>query len=140
MGIDDLCCMGEAARAMNKTFFTIATALAALPLAACNHAPETVDSRVPDPMASQLANAAPVELPPSMTASKSFRCDDNSLIFVDFFAGGKEVHFRKTKESTPQVLKSDAEGGPWKGGDVTISGNQSAVTYSQGGKSLTCKA
>ncbi len=34
----------------------------------------------PDPMADELANAAPVELPPSIAASKTYRCKDNSLV------------------------------------------------------------
>ncbi|MBR0551114.1 hypothetical protein [Stakelama marina] len=125
---------------MKKTLFTLCTALVALPLAACNHKPEVVDTRAPDPMNDALQNAAPVELPPSMTASKSFRCSDNSLVYVDFFSGGKEVHFRETKDGNSAVLKANDEGGPWTDGSVTVKGDQNSITYTKDGKSLTCKA
>ena len=51
-------------------------AAALLALAACNNKPaqpEVVDTN-PDPMATQLANRAPVELPPAIKAEKTFRC------------------------------------------------------------------
>ncbi len=46
--------------------------LSGLALAACE--PETIDGNErPDPMADQLANAAPVELPPAIASSKTYR-------------------------------------------------------------------
>ena len=35
-------------------------------------------------MAEKLGNAAPVELPPMVKVSRQYRCQGNSLIFVDF--------------------------------------------------------
>ena len=64
-----------------------------LVLAACNSQPkqpEVLDSN-PDPMANRLANAAPVELPPSIRADKTFRCADGSLVGVVFFNGDKQA-------------------------------------------------
>src|SRR3546814_4616849 len=65
---------------MNTLSFTSAAA-AILVLAGCQQKAETVTTTAPDPMAAELANAAPVELPPSMKASVAFRCKDNSLAF-----------------------------------------------------------
>ncbi|WNO53125.1 hypothetical protein [Stakelama saccharophila] len=87
-----------------------------------------------------LQNATPVELPPSMTASKSFRCGDNSLVYVDFFSNGKQVHFRAEEDAPPKVLTSDAEGGPWSADGVTVKGDQQQITYTTDGASKTCKA
>ena len=65
--------------------------LSALALAACE--PETIDgNKRPDPMADQLANAAPVELPPAIAASKTYRCKDNSLVQIDWLAQDKGAY------------------------------------------------
>ena len=39
-------------------------------------------------MQKQLAVAKPVTLPPSIAATKSLRCADNSVVFVDFYSDG----------------------------------------------------
>src|SRR3546814_14020097 len=82
---------------MNTLSFTAAAA-AILVLAGCQQKAETVTTTAPDPMAAELANAAPVELPPSMKASVAFRCKDHSLAFVDFFSGDKLANLRPTQE------------------------------------------
>ena len=121
-----------------------AIAVAALiTLAACDSKPkaEVVDSRAPDPMASALANAAPVELPPAVKASVTFRCKDNSLIFVDFFQGDKLANFRSEKNGKITQLKADAAGQPFVADGVKLTGTPKAVTVEQPGKSsLSCKA
>lgn len=88
---------------MKKTLPLTAVA-ALLALAACNSkpaAPEVVDSN-PDPMANQLANAAPVELPPSIKSEQTMRCKDNSLAYVTFFQGGKQAGFVSRKAVRPR--------------------------------------
>jgi hypothetical protein len=88
------------------------SAVALLALAACDNKPEVVDSRAPDPMASQLANAAPVEAPPSIAATVTFRCQPgNTLLFVDFFKGDKLAALRTEKGSMKSVLLTAPEPG-----------------------------
>lgn len=60
---------------------------ALLSLAACQSEPETV-GQPKDPMAEELKNAPPVELPPAMVA-RTYRCADNSLVYADFSADGQ---------------------------------------------------
>ena len=87
-----------------------AAAALALSLGACKETkPTVIDTTSPDPMASQLANAAPVTLPPSMTASVTFRCKDNSLAYVDFFKGNTQANVHPTKGATAVVLKADKD-------------------------------
>lgn len=71
-------------------------------LSACNKSdePEVVGGPA-DPMAAQLANAAPVELPPSVKANKQFRCKDNSLFFVDYMSDDKSAILRTEKNGAP---------------------------------------
>lgn len=113
---------------------------AAAALAACNQkAPEVLDSRSPDPNASAIANAAPVELPPPIRAQKTYRCADNSLVNVTWFVGDKQATAR-AGEGTPVVVKSEEGKSPWKGDDgTTLSGTDDKIVLTPaGGKALSC--
>lgn len=126
-----------------RTTLVIAAAAALLPLAACNNnQPETVDTRAPDPMASQLANAAPVDLPPPLKASVTFRCQPgNSLVYVDFFGGDTQANLRTEANGTPIRLTAPEAGQAFTGDGYTVEGTPTAITYTAPGKSaLTCKA
>lgn len=64
----------------------VAPVAALLMLSACNTEPEVV-GKANDPQAEALKNAAPVQLPPRMTA-RTYRCADNSLVYADFASDG----------------------------------------------------
>ncbi len=115
------------------------TAVAALlVLAACNSkpaSPEVLDSN-PDPMANTLANAAPVELPPSIKSEQTLRCKDNSLVYVTFFNGDKQAVVRTKQNGTPTTLKSDVAGSPKTAeGGWSMTGSEDSVTLTSPGKS-----
>jgi hypothetical protein len=117
---------------------------ALLALAACNSNPqsaEVLDSN-PDPMANQLANRAPVELPPAIKADKTFRCKDNSLLYVTLFQGDKLAFVKTTPTGTINRLTAANAGDPLTAeGGWKLSGTASNITVSQPGKpSLTCKS
>jgi hypothetical protein len=116
----------------------VAPLLAAIAVAGCNSKPETVNQTVGDPQAAELANAAPVELPPMLKASKTFRCKDNSLIFVDFMSDDKTVNFKSEKEGPVTVLKAAEAGQPFasEDGSKKLEGDAKAVTYN----GQSCKA
>jgi len=126
---------------INRTL-TIAAAFALLSLAACEHQPEEVDSRSADPMAEALKNAAPVELPPAVSASVTFRCQPgNSLVYVDFFHGSKMAVLRTERGGTPIALNAAAAGEPYTGNGYTVAGDPTAMDYTAPGQSaLSCKA
>lgn len=115
--------------------------IAAAALAACsqNNQPEVVDTRAPDPNASALANAAPVELPPAIRAQKNYRCADGSLASVTWFVGDKQAAAR-AGEGAPVIVKSEAGKSPWAGDDgTTLSGTDDKITLTPaGGKALSC--
>jgi len=112
-------------------------------LAACNsqpQQPEVVDSN-PDPLANEIANAAPVELPPSIRAEKTFRCADGSLVAVTFFNGDKQANVRvPSTATTPTVLKAPEKGEPYTAeGGWTLTGDDSKITLIQPEKkALSC--
>ena len=107
-----------------------------LALGACNSQPEpqVIDTN-PDPMASTLANAAPVELPPAIKADKTMRCKDGSLAYVTFFQGDKQAVVRTEKDGTPVVLKAAEAGKPLTAdGGWSLTGNTDAVELTVPGK------
>ena len=124
------------------------TALSVLALTACNNEP-IVGGEQPDPMAGDLANAAPVELPPAIAASKTYRCKDNSLVQIDWLAqdkgayvhgnGTTQTHLKPAEAVEGQPASTDltAEGGYVLKGNATAS----TVTLTLPGKSAqACKA
>ena len=114
---------------MTRTLVTL-TLVAAAALAGCNKEGNTIVQEGPkDPMANELANAAQVELPPAIVASKAYRCKDNSLIYVDWLSNG-DARVKKSKDdfSAPTI----------KAGEGGLSGDAKAATVTYNGKS--CKA
>ncbi|HEY0271251.1 MAG TPA: hypothetical protein VGC10_09715 [Sphingomonas sp.] len=103
-----------------------------LTLGACNSQPENLVVGPPDDMKDQLANAKPVALPPAMLASKSYRCKDNSVAYVDWYADDKSAGIHAKKGDAPTIVKAPEPGkemtadggyaltGDAKGGSITI--------------------
>ena len=114
-------------------------AVLALSLGACQkQQPTVIDTTAPDPMASQLANAAPVELPPAIVATVAFRCKDNSLVHVDFLKGNTQANLHPAKGSAI-VLKAAADGEPFTGSGYTLTGNQDQISLTTpDGAKLDC--
>jgi uncharacterized lipoprotein YajG len=110
--------------------FRTAALAALLTLAACDTKPTTIIAGPPDDMAAELNSAKPVELPPAMEASKSYRCKDNSVVYVDWFTGGKQATLRAKKDGTPTILKADEDGKPLVAEGYEISGSSKAGTIS----------
>ena len=111
--------------------FTLMMLVAAAALAGCDNSDHTIvsDPDGPDTMANAVANAGSVQLPPSIQASKTYRCKDNSLVYIDWYSNGS-ARVKKSREEVgaPAV----------PAGDPTLSGNAEADTVTYNGKS--CKA
>jgi hypothetical protein len=123
-----------------KTLPLTIAVIATLALAGCEQKTKTVSTVAPDPMADALANAAPVELPPAVTASVSYRCDDNSLAYVDFFAGDKMANLRTEKGGDIIRLKAENAGEPMTAeGGYKLEGDQEKITLTTPEGTMTCK-
>jgi hypothetical protein len=111
-------------------------------LGACGESkPESFNDTIADPMATELSNAAPAELPPPLKASKSYRCKDNSLVYIDFFADDLGVNLRTDKAAKPVRLTAPEKGQPFEADGYKVEGSGSAVTVTLPGKTATaCKA
>jgi len=123
-----------------------ATPLAALfLLAACDSHPTTIvaGGGPADPDADKIKAAKPVKLPPAILANKSYRCKDNSLIYIDWFNDNQSANLHlKEKTATPVVLAAPSVGAPFVGGDYTLTGNAASksVNLKKGGAGQDCDA
>ncbi len=128
---------------MNHRLFLIA--LGAVALAACNAEPENIIAgEIPDPMAGELANAAPVVLPPAIAATRTYRCKDNSLVMIDWLVEAKGANFRADAAALPVPLTPVAEQADSFAADgYALTGTAAAptITLAQPGKpAQNCKA
>jgi len=114
---------------MTRTLTLIAIAAAAA-LAGCDSSDHTIvaGAEANDPQANAVANLENVQLPPSITASKSYRCKDNSLVYVDWLSDGT-ARVKKTKEEVGTTVPA---------GDPSLSGDAQAASITYNGQS--CKA
>ena len=97
---------------MTRTPFVF-TLLAAAALAGCDNSDHTIVQNGPaDTMANELAAAPKVELPKPIVASHSYRCKDNSLVYVDWLAENSGANVRTEKVSASTPLKPGADGKP----------------------------
>ena len=95
--------------------------ISALALCACE--PETIDpNNRADPMDSELANAAPVELPPAIQSSKTYRCKDNSLVQIDWLADNKGAYVHGEGRTQTHVKRAEPVEGQPASTDLTAEG------------------
>ena len=113
---------------------------ALLALAACEN--PTIDPNKEDQAnAAAAANAAaPVEAPPMIQASRTYRCKDNSLLYADFYTNST-VNVRDKKDGPGTILTAPADGQPYVAEGYSLSANAAQINYSAPGKgSQSCKA
>jgi hypothetical protein len=114
--------------------FTAASLAALVALGACNSKPQTIVSGGPDdPQAAQLKDAKPVAAPPMIQASRTYRCDDNSLVYADFYTNNT-VAVRTQKGGTPTTLTAEGGKPPFKGAGYSLSANATKVSFEAPGK------
>lgn len=94
---------------MTRTSLIVAL-VAAAALAGCNEDHTIVAGRPGDDQANSAANAK-VELPPSIAASKIYRCSgDNSVLHIDWLSDQKTANVR-TEEGGRATQVTTAEAG-----------------------------
>src|SRR5918996_3246519 len=105
--------------------FTILTLVAAAALAGCNE-DHTI---IAGPGADETPlNNVGVVLPPSIQASKAYRCKDNSLVYVDWLSDGT-ARVKKSREEVGTTVPA---------GDASLTGDARAATITYNGQN--CKA
>ena len=105
-----------------KNLLLIVAASAAL--AACQKETIVQGSNEPVP----TVEAPKVVLPPSITATKTYRCKDSSVIHIDWLSDNLSANFRAEEESTPVRLTAAAAGAPLIAEGYSLTGDAKAAT------------
>jgi hypothetical protein len=134
---------------MKKTLLFIAP-LSMLALAACNKS-ETPATDAEAEAAKTAEAAAPVEMPPAITASKTYRCADNTILHVDYLGANVSADIRVGEKTAAAVRvnapkaeagATEAPAGPMKSedGKTSLSMNGTNVNVKLADKGAqTCK-
>jgi len=129
---------------MTRTPLLIALAAAAA-LAGCNKENHTIVAGGPpaDTDTNTAANAN-VQLPPSIVATKLYRCTDNSIVTVDYLSDNKSANVRVGKDTTSMQVTAPAAGQPMTAaGGYSVDGSPSSSSAKiavPGHPSQTCNA
>jgi hypothetical protein len=105
---------------MTRTSLLITLAAAAA-LAGCNSESHTIVAGEPGENDTNVTANAPVALPPAIQASKSYRCADNKLIYVDWMSDGS-AHVKNKREEVGTSV-------PAGSADLKGDAKSSAITY-----------
>lgn len=88
-------------------------------------------------------NVANVELPPSISSSKSYRCKDNSIVYLDWLSDKKSANLRTKRNGEPIHLEAAQPGQPLTGSGYTVGGGfagPSIALTKPGGSEQSCEA
>lgn len=116
--------------------------VAAAALAGCNKQSHTIVGGSPDDNTASI-NTANIQLPPAIEASKSYRCKDNSVVYIDWLNDKKTADIRATKTGEPSRVVSAEAGKPMTAEGYSLTGDKDApsITVERPGKgSQSCKA
>jgi predicted small secreted protein len=120
---------------MNRIVITLVAAAA---LAGCNKENNTAGT---GPDVNNVAASSPIVLPPSIAASKTYRCGDNSVVFVDWLTDNKTANVRTEATGSPTQVVAVEPGKPLTGSGISLTGSASgsSVTLERPGHgSQTC--
>lgn len=111
---------------MNRNTIVLSL-VAAAALAGCNKENHTIVAGGPDSgdSANTVASAK-VELPPAITASKTYRCGDNSVVFVDWLADNKTANVRTQANGAATKVVAAEPGKALTGGGISLTGSAAA--------------
>jgi len=125
-----------------KLYIPLLASTSLMLLSACGQSEPEVVGGPADPMKDQLAKAAPVKLPPSVKNSRTYRCKDNSLLFVDFLSDDTTANLRLEKTGAPTKLVAAEAGKSYvAAGGFEVDGNGTTINATVPGKSAqSCKA
>ena len=144
---------------MKKTLLILAP-LSMLALAACNKTETPAEGEAGTDTAA--ATAEPVAMPPAITASGTYRCADNTILYVDFLGANEAADIRvgdkaaaavRVTAAAPVAPTADAAApaapaeaapsGPLKSadGESSLSGSGKQINVKLAGKGAqTCKS
>ena len=128
---------------MTRTPLLITLAAAAA-LAGCNKQDHTIVAGPPGDNDVNVASNGPVALPPSISASKIYRCADNKVVYVDWLSDGKTANVRTEQAGPPTQVTAAQPGQPMTApGGYSVEGSATAPSAKigvPGHPAQSCKA
>lgn len=87
------------------------------------------------------ANASlPVEMPPAIVASHTYRCSDGSVLYVDFLQDGTSINVRKSGSGPSLRLTAPSQGLAYVGDGMNLTLDGKDIKIDEPKKPLlTCK-
>jgi len=133
----------DAAKGRNMTRTPLLITLAAAAALAGCHKHTIVAGPQTENDTNTAANAN-VQLPPSIIATKLYRCTDNSVVTVDYLSDNKSANVRAGKDTTSTVVAATDPGKPMTAaGGYSVDGSPTASSAKiavPGHPSQTCNA
>ena len=127
---------------MNRTLI-ISVLAGAAALAGCGGESHNITAGGPDDDTNTSAANANVELPPSIVATKIYRCKDNSVVYIDWLSDKKSANVRTDKNGPPTHVAAAVEGEAMVAEGFSLTGTSQApsVNLTRPGKGAqSCKA
>lgn len=128
---------------MTRTPYVAALVAAAALVAGCNKEDHTIVAGG-EPADDTANTAAKVELPPTIAASKIYRCADNQIVYVDWLSDNKSANIRTDRNGSLTHVVAPEAGQPMVAdGGFELSGTSGASSAKiaiPGHASQTCKA
>ncbi|MGF1549764.1 MAG: hypothetical protein ACFBQW_04435 [Sphingomonadaceae bacterium] len=111
---------------MRTLYFSFAAFAAALSLAACGDSGQAPEAE-PE---TEKAPAENISLPPTIAETRTYRCRDNSLVYVNIMSDGTTVNVRSLEDEPPRAtLTREAEDEPFTGEGYYLSGTGDEITF-----------
>ena len=121
---------------MTRTFTIFALAVAAT-VAGCDNSDHTIIANEPyDPQANAVQNLQNVTLPASIAASHSYRCADNSVVFIDWLSDDT-ARIKASRSEVGTTVSRAGEEGAYTAEGQSLTGSADAATVTINGQS--CK-
>lgn len=123
---------------MNKIISPLAVApfAALIALAACSESEPEIVGGMADPDAEEIEEMAPAELPPMRTREASFRCADNSVVYVSFYTNDSQVGVSMDRGAVQTLLPNVALPAAEEAGEEAAEAPSGPPRYSAEGYTL----
>jgi hypothetical protein len=124
---------------MNRTL--IIAALAATAITACSKSDHTIVAGSKDD--GVTVNTAAIVMPPAIESTKSYRCKDNTVVYIDWLNDKKTADIRASKAGSASRVVSAEAGKPMTAAGYSLTGTKdsASVTVERPGMgSQSCKA
>jgi hypothetical protein len=111
-------------------------------LAACSKENHNIVAGPADGEETNVSANAGVQLPPSIAASKVYRCADNSVAYVDWLSDNKSANLRSEANGNPTNVVAAEPGKPMTGGGYSVTGSATSANITvvrPGHASTSCK-